>query len=96
MQRHIKIHLLATADHSTGGLSTAKGKDYKWNPEAIHKMKHSGMYMTKQIADGKDPEKVIKDGYGIDFPNKQLDKVKKQQTSFTNYKKVKMTKTKKL
>ena len=49
-------------------------------------MKHSGMYMTKQIADGKDPEKVIKDGYGIDFPNKQLDKVKKQQTSFTNYK----------
>ena len=44
-------------------------------------MKHSGMYMTKQIADGKDPEK-IKDGYGIDFPNKQLDKVKKQQTSF--------------
>ena len=60
-------------------------------------MKHSGMYMTKQIADGKDHRKVIKDGYGIDFPNKQLDKVKKQQTSFTNYKKkVKMTKTKKL
>ena len=92
---HKDTLVVATADHSTGGLSTAKGKDYKWNPEAIHKMKHSGMYMTKQIADGKDPEKVIKDGYGIDFPNKQLDKVKKQQTSFTNYKKkVKMTKTK--
>ena len=30
------------------------------------------MYMTKQIADGK-RSKVIKDGYGIDFPNKQLD-----------------------
>ena len=74
---HKDTLVVATADHSTGGLSTAKGKDYKWNPEAIHKMKHSGMYMTKQIADGKDPEKVIKDGYGIDFPNKQLDKVKK-------------------
>ena len=94
---HKDTLVVATADHSTGGLSTAKGKDYKWNPEAIHKMKNSGMYMTKQIADGKDPEKVIKDGYGIDFPNKQLDKVKKQQTTFTNYKKkVKMTKTKKL
>ena len=30
-------------------------------------MKHSGSYMTKQIADGKDPEKVINDGYGFEF-----------------------------
>lgn len=68
--------VVATADHSTGGMTIAKGKDYKWNPEAIHKMKHSGMYMTKEIAAGKDPEKVIKEGYGIDFPSKQMDKVK--------------------
>ena len=67
---------MATADHSTGGMTIAKGKDYKWNPEAIHKMKHSGMYMTKEIAAGKDPEKVINEGYGIDFPSKQMDKVK--------------------
>ena len=39
-------------------------------------MKHSGSYMTKQIADGKDPEKVINDGYGFEFPSKQMDKVK--------------------
>lgn len=32
--------------------------------------------MTKQIADGKDPEKVINDGYGFEFPSKQMDKVK--------------------
>ena len=32
--------------------------------------------MTKEIAAGKDPEKVIKEGYGIDFPSKQMDKVK--------------------
>ena len=48
---------MATADHSTGGMTIAKGKDYKWNPEAIHKMKHSGMYMTKEIAAGKDHRK---------------------------------------
>jgi alkaline phosphatase len=27
-------------------------------------------------ADGKDPEKVINDGYGFEFPSKQMDKVK--------------------
>jgi len=73
---HKDTLVVATADHSTGGLSIAKGKDYVWNPEAIHKMKHSGSYMTKQIAEGKDPEQVINDGYGIDFPSDQLDKVK--------------------
>ena len=40
-------------------MTIAKGKDYKVGSEAIHKMKHSGMYMTKEIASGKDPEKVI-------------------------------------
>ena len=74
--KHKDTLVVATADHSTGGLSIAKGKDYVWNPEAIHKMKHSGSYMTKQIADGKDPEKVINDGYGFEFPSKQMDKVK--------------------
>lgn len=64
---HKDTLVVATADHSTGGMTIAKGKDYKWNPEAIHKMKHSGMYMTKEIAAGKDPEKVINEGYGIDF-----------------------------
>ena len=39
-------------------------------------MKHSGSYMTEQIAKGKDPETVINEGYGVDFPEKQLDKVK--------------------
>ena len=57
--KHKDTLVVATADHSTGGLSIAKGKDYVWNPEAIHKMKHSGSYMTKQIADGKDPEKLL-------------------------------------
>lgn len=75
-KNHKDTLVVATADHSTGGLSIAKGKDYVWNPDAIHKMKHSGSYMTEQIAKGKDPETVINEGYGVDFPEKQLDKVK--------------------
>ena len=77
-KQHKDTLVVATADHSTGGMTIGKGKDYKWNPQSIHQMKHSGMYMTKEIATGKDPEKVINDGYGIDFPNEQLDKVKKE------------------
>ena len=75
-KNHKDTLVVATADHSTGGLSIAKGKDYVWNPDAIHKMKHSGSYMTEQIAKGKDPETVINEGYSVDFPKKQLDKVK--------------------
>ena len=90
---HKDTLVVATADHSTGGMTIAKGKDYKWNPEAIHKMKHSGMYMTKEIAAGKDPEKVINEGYGIDFPSKQMDKVKQAAKDLRKLqKKVKMIK----
>ena len=71
-----KDTVVATADHATGGLSMGSGDEYVWKPEAIRNMKHSGSYMTKQIVDGKDPEKVINEGYGIEFPSKQMDKVK--------------------
>src|SRR5699024_5332166 len=70
--------VVATADHSTGGLSIAKGEEYLWNPEVIHQMKHSGMYMTEQIVEGQDPEKIIKEGYGFEIDSKQIDKVKKE------------------
>ncbi|MEJ7452125.1 alkaline phosphatase [Staphylococcus xylosus] len=72
--------VVATVDHSTGGLSIAKGKDYVWNPEAIQSMKHSGMHMTKEIAEGKDPQKVIQDGYGFEVEQSQIDKVKDEAT----------------
>ena len=58
-------------------------------------MKHSGSYMTKQIADGKDPETVIKEGYGINFPDNQLDKVKEAAKELKEVKsKVKMKRSK--
>lgn len=56
--KHKDTLVVATADHSTGGLSIAKGK-ITYGIQKHHKMKHSGSYMTKQIADGKDPEKLL-------------------------------------
>ena len=32
--------VIATADHSTGGMTIGSGEEYKWNPDAIHKMKN--------------------------------------------------------
>lgn len=68
--------VIATADHSTGGMTIGSGEEYKWNPDAIHKMNKSGAHMTEQIAEGKDVEKVIKNGYGFDVKSKQIDKIK--------------------
>ena len=54
-------------------------------------MKHSGSYMTEQIAKGKDHETVINEGYGVDFL-KQLDKVKDATKELKDIKdKAKMT-----
>lgn len=68
--------VIATADHSTDGMTIGSGEEYKWNPDAIHKMNKSGAHMTEQIAEGKDVEKVIKNGYGFDMKSKQIDKIK--------------------
>ncbi|MDN6629779.1 MAG: alkaline phosphatase, partial [Staphylococcus equorum] len=75
-KEHKDTLVVATADHSTGGLSIAKGEDYLWNPQVIHDMKHSGTYMTEQIAKGEDAEQVINEGYGFDVEAAQIDKIK--------------------
>ena len=82
---HPDTLVVATADHSTGGMTIAKGKDYVWNPKAIHQMKHSGSYMTKEIAEGKDPEKVINDGYGFEVSNSQISKIKDEAEALKKY-----------
>ncbi|WP_251517824.1 MULTISPECIES: alkaline phosphatase [Staphylococcus] len=84
-KQHPDTLVVATADHSTGGLSIAKGKDYKWNPDAIKKMKHSGSYMTQEIAKGKDPEKVINEGYGFELSKDDMKAIKKQTKNIKKY-----------
>ncbi|MGX0528987.1 alkaline phosphatase [Staphylococcus cohnii] len=79
--------VVATADHSTGGMSIAKGKDYVWNPDAIHQMKHSGKYMTEEISKGKNVEKVIKDGYGFEVSQDQINKIKDEAKKLKDLKK---------
>lgn len=79
--------VVATADHSTGGLSIAKGEDYVWNPDSIHKMKHSGKYMTEEIEKGKNVEKVINKGYGFAISKNQMDDIKEEAKKLKDFKK---------
>ncbi|UXU55237.1 alkaline phosphatase [Staphylococcus agnetis] len=77
-QQHPDTLVVATADHSTGGLTIGKGKDYKWDPKAIQSMKHSGKWMAEEIASGKDVTKTIQAGYGFDVSKSQIDVIQKE------------------
>src|SRR5699024_946641 len=79
--------VVATADHSTGGMAIAKGKDYAWNPDAIHQMKHTAKYMTKEISKGKNVQKVLKDGYGFEVSEDQMNKIKDEAKKLKDLKK---------
>ncbi|MGV3244867.1 alkaline phosphatase [Staphylococcus sp. 11261D007BR] len=76
--QHEDTLVVATADHSTGGMTIAKGKDYEWNPEAIQNMKHSGKWMTEQIAEGKDVDETINAGYGKALPKATMKAINKE------------------
>lgn len=75
---HPDTLVIATADHSTGGLSMGQGSAYEWNPEPIQQMKHSGKWMTEQIADGKGVEETIQAGYGFDLSEKELNAIQQE------------------
>lgn len=77
-KKHKDTLVVATADHSTGGLTIGKDKGYEWNPQPIKSMKHSASYMTEKMAKGEDPEKVINEGYGFEFSQDDMKKVKKE------------------
>ncbi|UWF57110.1 alkaline phosphatase [Staphylococcus hyicus] len=77
-KQHKDTLVIATADHSTGGLTIGKGKDYKWDAKAVQSMKHSGKWMAEEIASGKDVAKTIQTGYGFEVPKAQMNAIQKE------------------
>lgn len=69
--------VLVTADHATGGMSMGTRGVQSYNPEIIHDMKHSAVFMAEQVMAGKDVDAVIKDGYGFELTEKEQQKIKK-------------------
>ncbi|WP_404813421.1 alkaline phosphatase [Halobacillus yeomjeoni] len=69
--------VVATADHSTGGLSIGEGGPYKWNPEVIHAAKKTPDYMAKQIVEeGQDVEKVLNKNIEFELTEEEIQAVK--------------------
>lgn len=77
-KQHKDTLVVATADHSTGGLTIGKGKDYKWDAKAVQSMKHSGKWMAEEIASGKDVAKTIQTCYGFEVPKAQMNAIQKE------------------
>lgn len=50
--------VVITADHSTGGLTLAQGKDYSWFAHKVHKVHASGEFMAKQMLETENVRKV--------------------------------------
>lgn len=51
--------VIATADHSTGGLSIGNNGNYRWNQEIIKNVKHSSEFMAKEIIRGQKVNHVL-------------------------------------
>ncbi|WP_226665165.1 alkaline phosphatase [Microbulbifer aggregans] len=56
--------LVVTADHSTGGLSLAATKDYRWQTDIVSKQKRSLAAFTGLINEDADLEKLWQESFG--------------------------------
>lgn len=67
--------VIATADHSTGGLSIGSDGKYVWNTEPIKQARRTPEFMANQIVNGADVEKTLNRYIGFDLTNKELQSV---------------------
>ncbi|WP_372508810.1 alkaline phosphatase [Pseudalkalibacillus decolorationis] len=69
--------VIATADHSTGGISIGRGSDYVFNPDVIKAAERTPDYMAAEIAEGADVEEVLNEYSGLDLKQEEVAAVKK-------------------
>ena len=58
--------VVATADHETGGLSLGRDGVYDWDPASLARVSASAERMSELIADGTDPEAVLREHAAVD------------------------------
>lgn len=69
--------VIATADHSTGGLSMGQGGEYNFFVDPIKKMKHTPEYLrTQMMKDGADIDAIIKDNIGFELEAEEIQAIK--------------------
>ncbi|WP_028403278.1 alkaline phosphatase [Ectobacillus panaciterrae] len=75
--------VVATADHSTGGLSLGSNGVYNWFPEPIKAAKRTPDFMAAEIVGGAGVEETLKQYSGLDLSPEEIASVK---TAYETYK----------
>ena len=74
--------VIATADHSTGGLSLGANDEdgngiYNWDPSVIKAAKRTPAFMTEEIASGEDVEETLNMYIDLELTVEEIDSVQK-------------------
>ncbi|MCM3720095.1 alkaline phosphatase [Fictibacillus phosphorivorans] len=67
--------VIATADHSTGGMTMGRDGVYKWDPAEIKAAKKTPDYMAKKIAEGAPVEETLKKYIDLDLTTEEIQSV---------------------
>lgn len=68
--------VIATADHSTGGLSVGANGEYNFLPESLRAAKRTPDYMAAQIAGGKSVEETLSAYIDLELTSSEIQSVK--------------------
>jgi alkaline phosphatase len=67
--------MVATADHSTGGLSIGANGDYSWSPEWLKKLKASPAEIGKQLIEAPDRGALATDLLGFELTKEEISSI---------------------
>ncbi|NLP49404.1 alkaline phosphatase [Bacillus sp. RO1] len=68
--------VIATADHSTGGMAMGRDGEYKWDPTAIKAAKKTPDFIAKKIAEGAPVEETLKEYIDLELTPEEVQSVK--------------------
>lgn len=78
---HPDTLVVVTADHSTGGLSIAANKDYRWEPDWIKNLQASPQKIGEQLANSADPLPLAQNLLGFSLNPQEKKSLQAQEES---------------
>lgn len=73
--------VIATADHSTGGMAMGRDGVYKWNPSAIKAAKKTPDFIAKEIAEGAPVDETLKKHIDLELTPEEIQSVQEAKES---------------
>ncbi|MCA1318529.1 alkaline phosphatase [Bacillus tianshenii] len=73
--------VIATADHSTGGMAMGRDGVYKWDPSAIKAAKKTPDFIAKEITEGAPVEETLKKHIDLELTPEEVQSVQEAKDS---------------